>query len=221
MSVFLVIAVSLLLLLAGYGYLCALFAGNEGKLPDPKSLKPSRNKILYLVCAILISASLYYVLGVLYHQTTMSLIKAECLLLVIAPAAAVDFRFERIPNLLILTGISLRAVLLIAEGFSEPAQILGILKDALIGALVIGLFFGVIGVVFKGSIGMGDLKLFIVMGLFQGLWGAVTSVFFSLAVSFVAAIVLLISRRKKRSDSIPFGPCILIGTWAAVLLTGM
>lgn len=65
------------------------------------------------------------------------------------------------------------------------------------------------------------MKLFAVMGLYQGLWGAVNSVFFSLLASFVVSVALLISKKKGRKDTISFGPSILIGTIAAIGLAGM
>ena len=74
---------------------------------------------------------------------------------------------------------------------------------------------------FKNSVGMGDVKLFAVIGLYQGLWGAVNSVFFSFIVSFINAVVLLITRKKKKSDVIAFAPCIMIGTVMAISFAGM
>ena len=109
----------------------------------------------------------------------------------------------------------------IPEFISSPATGFLILKDNLVGAAVIGIFFFLLFLVFKNSIGMGDIKLFAVMGLYQGLWGAVNSVFFSLVVSFVLSVGLLITRKKGRKDTIPFGPSILIGTAIAIGLAGM
>ena len=89
-------------------------------------------------------------------------------------------------------------VLYIAELVFSPSTVLDSLKDGVIGAAVIGLFFLLISLVFKNSMGMGDIKLFALMGLYQGLWGAFNSVFFSLLVSFFLALGLLISKKKKR-----------------------
>ena len=74
---------------------------------------------------------------------------------------------------------------------------------------------------FKNSIGMGDIKLFAVMGLYQGLWGVINSVFFSLAASFVISIAFLITKKKGRKDSIAFAPSIFVGTVVAICLAGM
>ena len=73
----------------------------------------------------------------------------------------------------------------------------------------------------KNSIGYGDIKLFIVIGLMLGLEGIWGAVFMSLLVSFFVALFLLICKKKKRTDSIPFGPAIALGTFLSVFLTGM
>ena len=89
------------------------------------------------------------------------------------------------------------------------------------GAIIIGGFFLIILLIFKNSIGMGDVKLFALMGLYQGLLGVFNSVFFSLIVSFFISIILLMLKRKNRKDVIPFGPSIYIGTVVGIFLTGL
>jgi prepilin signal peptidase PulO-like enzyme (type II secretory pathway) len=75
--------------------------------------------------------------------------------------------------------------------------------------------------IIRNSIGFGDMKLFLVMGLLlgtRGIWGAV---FLSLIVIFFISVFALITKRKSRKDLIPFGPALVIGTYLAVYLTGM
>ena len=73
----------------------------------------------------------------------------------------------------------------------------------------------------RNSIGFGDMKLFLVMGLMlslDGIWGAV---FLSLVASFFISGYLIITKKKTRKDAIPFGPAIAIGTYLSVCLSGM
>ena len=139
----------------------------------------------------------------------------------ILPMAAVDYKKHKIPNPFLIVSLVLCMVLYIAELVFSPSTVLDSLKDGVIGAAVIGLFFLLISLIFKNSMGMGDIKLFALMGLYQGLWGAFNSVFFSLLVSFFLALGLLISKKKKRKDSISFGPSILLGTIIAIGLSGI
>lgn len=73
----------------------------------------------------------------------------------------------------------------------------------------------------KNSIGYGDMKLFIVMGLMLGLNGIWGAVFASLVLSFLLAVFLLVTKKKSRKDVIPFAPAIVLGTFVSVFLTGM
>ena len=73
----------------------------------------------------------------------------------------------------------------------------------------------------KNSIGYGDIKLFIVMGLLLGLTGIWSAIFLSLIVSFVVSVYFLITKKKGRKDLIPFGPALVIGTYLSVCLSGM
>ena len=73
----------------------------------------------------------------------------------------------------------------------------------------------------KNSIGMGDLKLLLLVAAFFGLADMLTAVFLSLLVAFVAFLVFLIRKTKTRQDVIPFAPFMLTGTMLAIILTGI
>ena len=212
---------SFLLIAAGYVYACYYLNGVRWNEKNMSVLALSRNKLIYLLCAVLAVGVLIVLFKTLYALSLIQSIKLLCLVLILFPAAAVDMRVQKIPNKLILAALILRCLLFVVECAVSPAGGFVVLKDGLLGAVVIGVFFLLLLLVFKNSIGMGDVKLFAVMGLYQGLWGAVNAVFFSLVVSFFLAIGLLITKKKNRKDTISFGPSILIGTVIAIALAGM
>lgn len=181
----------------------------------------SKNRVIYLVFMLLAGASLIISFNTMYHIDAITQAKLITLVMMIGPMAAVDYRLQKIPNRFLVIALLARVIILIFEILDDFAESLSIMKDSALAALVIGLFFFILLLVFKNSIGMGDIKLFAVIGLYQGIWGTVNSVFFSLLVSFFIAIFLLITKKKKRSDTIPFGPCILLGTIIAMCLSGM
>ena len=215
------IVLSVLLITLGYAYTCFYFNGVKWNNISFACLKPSKNKILYVVGAVSIVALLIGLFETVYNLSMIPQVKLLSLVLVMIPIAAVDLRVQKIPNNLILTAIAIRVIIYIAEFCISIPYAVTILKDNLLGAVIIGAFFLILLLVFKNSIGMGDIKLFAVMGLYQGVWGAINSVFFSLLVSFVLSIGLLVTKRKGRKDTISFGPCILIGTVIAISLAGM
>lgn len=69
----------------------------------------------------------------------------------------------------------------------------------------------------EGGIGMGDVKLFIPIGLFLG-WGyGLLSLWLSFIIGAVVGVVLLVTKKKGRKDHIPFGPSIAVATLLTIL----
>ena len=68
---------------------------------------------------------------------------------------------------------------------------------------------------------MGDIKLFMVMGLLQGISGMSGAIFMSMIVAFFGSVGMLILKKKTRKDNISFGPFILIGTTISMFLAGV
>ena len=215
------IILSIALILYGYISACYYLHNVKWNSKNTAVLKPTRNKVFYLLFAVLTVAVLVTVFQVVYNLDLLTQIKLLTLVLIIFPVSVIDLRLQKIPNQFILVALILRICIYVAEFIVSVPAALETLKDNLLGAVTISVFFLLLLLIFKNSIGMGDIKLFAVMGLYQGLWGAINSVFFSLIVSFIISVVLLISKKKKRKDTISFGPSILLGTIVAIGLSGM
>ena len=116
-------------------------------------------------------------------------IKRLALLSVIWPVAYIDFKTYRIPNTFILFGLGCRAALLPFELLFYDQFFTALLSEVIAaGALLLACIL--CALCLKGSIGFGDMKLFIVMGLLLGLDGIWSAVFTSLLISFVIAAFL-------------------------------
>lgn len=148
-------------------------------------------------------------------------IKRMALLSVIWPVAYIDFKSYRIPNSFIIMGLACRLLIFPFELIFESNLVWMHLLSEVIAAVALLLASGLCSLCIKNSIGFGDMKLFIVMGLLlslDGIWGAI---FLSLIISFIVSAYLLISKKKNRKDAIPFGPALVIGTYLSVCLSGM
>lgn len=157
----------------------------------------------------------------LYADTTLlHQAKLLTLILILFPTALVDYKVQLIPNDFMLGALIMRVLFFAIELFISPSLIWTNLKDGIVAAVVIAGFFLIIHVLFKNSIGMGDVKLFAIIGLYQGIWGATNAVFFSLLVSFFLSVVLLILKKVTKKDAISFAPSILLGTIISILLSG-
>ena len=140
---------------------------------------------------------------------------------IIFPAAFIDYKEHIIPNKIIGSAILLRIVIWIIEAFIDVEKFLSVLKGDIIASVIIVVFFFLCSLIVKNGIGMGDVKLMGIMALYQGLTGIMSSLFFSMLVAFVEAIVLLITHKKNRKDAIAFAPAVLVGTILAVAMAGL
>lgn len=68
----------------------------------------------------------------------------------------------------------------------------------------------------EGGMGMGDVKLFVVIGLYTGIKVSLLALWLSFITGGIIGMLLLLVFRKDRKLAIPFGPFIVIGTWLAV-----
>ncbi len=197
-----------------------LYQKNNGE--GEEDLTPPAVPTLFLtvMCLAMVGISVLFV--AIYKENPLIFsIKRICLLCLLWPIAYIDCKTYRIPNAFLLLGLLYRAVLLGIELLLYGQELAPTLISEAVAAG--GLFAASLlcTLVIKNSIGFGDIKLFFVMGLMLGLEGILGAVFFSLVASFVFSVFLLLTKKKSKKDVIPFGPCILIGTYLSVFLSGM
>lgn len=108
---------------------------------------------------------------------------------------------------------------LIQAGYLQN-QMFYLLKDyGLIfgSALAIGLFFYTLIVVTKGKgMGGGDLKLGILIGLFNGFPNNILGIFLGFLFGSVISLFLIGLKKKTMKDIIPFGPFLIAGSLVAL-----
>lgn len=148
-------------------------------------------------------------------------LKRICILSIMGPIAYVDLKEQRIPNKFVLLGLIYWAALIPLEYIMGTPMLRYVILSEIIAAAAMFAAAMLCRVCVKGSIGAGDIKLFLVMGLFLGLDGIWSAVLTSLIISFFIAIVLLLRKKKTKKDSMAFGPALAMGTLLSVWLTGM
>lgn len=93
---------------------------------------------------------------------------------------------------------------------------------AVIGAAAVGLFFLLQNLISRGSVGLGDAKLGVLVGAVTGLstdpahLGAAYAVVYAVLLGGAVAVLLLITRVRRLKDPIPYGPFLCAG--AAIIL---
>ncbi|MCX4747030.1 prepilin peptidase [Kitasatospora sp. NBC_01287] len=130
--------------------------------------------------------------------------------------AFVDAAVHRLPDALTLPLGLGTAALLALGGFDRP----DVLLRCLAGAAALGLVYGALAML--GPMGLGDAKLALTLGALLA-WYGWRTVFDGAFAGFLLAagwgLLLLLTRRARASDPLPFGPCMLLGALLAVLAT--
>lgn len=136
--------------------------------------------------------------------------------------AFVDGASKRLPDAVTLPSY---AVGVLSLGLAAPFTDRGGARftHALIGMAALFLLYAVQWFVAPGHIGLGDVKLAGVLGLYLGwlglpAWVGGTCAGYVLAALYAAG--LLLSRRATLKSELPFGPFMLAGALAAVLAYG-
>jgi leader peptidase (prepilin peptidase)/N-methyltransferase len=132
--------------------------------------------------------------------------------------AAIDLDVRRLPDRIVLPSYVVALVLLGATDLLRGDLVA--FATACAGAGASALLFAVLWFVKPGGMGLGDVKLAGVLGLFLGQLG-VAQLGVGIAGGFVLGgvfgIALLAVRRAQRGSAIPFGPWMLAGAWVGVI----
>ncbi|MEW2352536.1 A24 family peptidase [Spirillospora sp. NPDC029432] len=132
----------------------------------------------------------------------------------------VDAALRRLPDPLTLTAYPAGLALLgAAVPFTEDGG--RRYMAALAGMAVLWVFFAVQWFALPSALGLGDVKLSGVLGLYLGWLGSgawVLGVFSMFVLGGLYAVGLLVLRRAGRKEAIPFGPFMLLGAFAGVVV---
>lgn len=132
--------------------------------------------------------------------------------------AWIDHKQRRIPNKILSRLLALRAILLVAEGAMFPRMALVIALSSVLGMLLGGGMFLLARFLSKGGVGMGDVKLFAVIGSYVGSGSIMTVTFLTIVISAAYSIVMLAVKKVRWKEEIPFAPFIWTGTMLAMAL---
>ncbi|UFR07175.1 A24 family peptidase [Streptomyces sp. Go40/10] len=142
--------------------------------------------------------------------------------LLLAPAAvllaAVDLAAHRLPDVLTLP-LAAAALALLGVATVLPGTD-GSWTSALLGSLILGAGYFGLFLISKGF-GFGDVKLALFLGAVLGWYGwpiLLVGTFAGYLFGALYGVGLMLAGRADRTSRIPFGPFLLAGTLAGVLL---
>lgn len=149
----------------------------------------------------------------------------------------IDVRQHRLPDrivlpsyavagVLLLGAVALYAVAVAPDTASGPggAALFGVPGLRVVaGGVALWLFYFLLRAVYPPGMGFGDVKLAGVLGMYLGFLGwqhVLAGTFAAFLFGGIWSLGLLVSRRGTLKSSIPFGPFMLAGTAAAMLVPG-
>ena len=167
--------------------------------------------------------AILYVCGI--EKTWHSVIQLGSYL-ILAPmllsAFVIDLKEQIIPNRLVLSMFELGLITLILDAVTNPVTGTSFALNRLEGMLAGGGIFFLITILGgllmgKEAMGMGDVKLMGTLGLFFGLKNIIAIAVCSFLIGAIISIGLLIFKRSKTKEYIPFGPFIVTATTILML----
>jgi len=156
-----------------------------------------------------VTAALFIVLGIKVGREA-ALWPALAMAVILVAAAATDLEERIIPNRLMAAGAVLALVL---WTIADPAR----LPENLIAGAAAGGFLLVAAIAYPAGMGMGDVKLAAVMGLFLGrLVGP--ALFIGFAAGALVGLAIVAARGPEaRKQGVPFAPFLALGGVLAFL----
>lgn len=129
-----------------------------------------------------------------------------------------DLDHKLIPNAVLYPGGTIALVLLaggaVADGEAERLP-----RSLAAGALYFSVLFGV-ALIARGGFGFGDVKLAALLGPFVAYIEFdvfLLAVFFTGVYGALPALGLILFRRARWRDELPYGPAMILGAWTAML----
>ncbi|MCI8481897.1 MAG: prepilin peptidase [Clostridia bacterium] len=191
------------------------------RLPEEKKLlskeilkkkeRGTQNCIIIVTIAIMYVILLYF-FG--YHKgilNNLKLIKFGFLIPMLLSAFIIDYKLQIIPNRLNLTMFEVGLLFTFLHGITNiniaTDMLLGMITGAgifLLITLVGGLIAG------KEAMGFGDVKLMGALGLYFGFSGIIVISLIAFLLGAIISIGLIVSKKKKSDEYIPFGPFIVL-----------
>ena len=175
------------------------------------------NYILILVIAI-IYVTLLYNYGIKPTLiANLDLIKYLIISPMLVSAFVIDYKHQIIPNRLNLTLFEIGIIFAFLYGLSDVAITFNLLLGMVTGGGIFLLITVIGGLIYgKEAMGFGDVKLMASLGLLFGLSNIIVMTLLSFLIGAILSVLLLITKIKKSSEYIPFGPFIVIGTFISM-----
>ena len=182
-----------------------------------KNFKPH---YVHMILIAIIYMALVYKFGIFpTFIQNLELIKYCLLTPMLFSVAYIDYKENIIPNRLVLTMAEVGMLVTFIFGLSD----INLAMDMLLGMVLGTAIFGILTILGrmvsgKDSMGLGDVKLIAALGLFFGSSNILAISIISFLIGAIISIILIIAKKKKINEYIPFGPFIVIASFISIFV---
>ncbi len=156
-----------------------------------------------------------------YNLPADTIVLTICLSVLLWPIAITDFKMHLIPNRMLVVMLVTRFLILGFEFMFWSNQVGYILISGALAALGMMLVAMLCRLMSPNSVGMGDVKLLGIVGIYMGLDKIGGVMFPALIIMFLTSVYLLLSKKATRTTEIAFAPFILMGVITGSVLMGI
>lgn len=150
---------------------------------------------------------------------SLNLIKYLILTPMLLAAFVIDYKLQIIPNRLNLTIFETGLIIAFLFGISNIAIAIDMLFGMIAGIAIFLLITLIGGLIYgKESMGLGDIKFIGAIGIYFGLTKITTISIIAFLIGAIIGAILIITKRKKADEYIPFGPFIVIAAFICMLV---
>ena len=166
---------------------------------------------------LMIIVAISYISLLFFNGLTINTLQFMILIPMLIIAFVVDYRLQIIPNRLTLTMFEVGLVFTFIKTLLITGGGINIFINNMLGMIVGGGIFLLItliggAIAGKEAMGFGDVKFMGALGLFFGWLNMILISVMSFLFAAIVSIIILIARRKKISEYIPFGPFIVVAS---------
>ena len=191
--------------------------------------EPLTKKKLIILSAV--SAVVLLGLAVLFPLTAnphewdvFSMMRAVLVIVFSWFAAVIDQKFRVIPNKLTLCVLLVGMAVIAAEIILSSDTWQGVIMYALLGAAISGGIFLIANLVSKNGLGMGDVKLMALIGLYVGMERSLGIAMWTMVLAALTGGVLMMVKKAKLKTELALAPFFFLGAAvsnAMFLITGL
>jgi prepilin signal peptidase PulO-like enzyme (type II secretory pathway) len=194
--------------------------------------------LLFVAAAFLLSSLFPSAYFLFQLWPLVSLLFSWLIIALLVALFVYDLHWGYLPDIWTLGGSAVALVAtIITAFFNQPLlwqpgahygegvrNALYVIRDTTLSGLLAALFFlaivwGSEKILHKPGMGLGDVKLALLMGLFLGFPGIVIAIYLAFILGAVLSLLLLAAKQKSFGQAIPFGPFLVIGTLIAWWIT--